>query len=224
MQMKRSTFSLLFYINTGKKKKSGKCPIVGRISVDGENTTFSTGLDIHPCEWNAGSGLANGKSKENPAINKQIEKYKTEIKKHYNNILEHKGFITAECIKNALKGIGTNKNTLMQEFSQFLEEKKKSIGIRITERTYIQYGMGYRHMKNYLKHKLNVDDIPFGKVNIALINDYAYYLKVDLKMAACSVHSFLAPFRTTVKRAHNRGLLHQDPFFDYTHEKIIILV
>ena len=221
MQNIRSTFSLLFYINTSKTKKSGKCPILGRISVDGENTTFSTGMDVLPSDWNAGSGLATGKSKESLAINKQIGDYKTEVEKHYRNMLENKGFVTAEYLKNALRGIGMNQNTVMQEFSLFLEEKKKSIGIRISENTYIQYCKGYRHLKNYLKNKLNVDDIPFGKVDIALIEDYAYYLKVDLKMAASSVHSFITPLRTVVKRAFNKGLLRQDPFFDYTQEKII---
>jgi site-specific recombinase XerD len=220
MQKIRSTFSLLFYINTSKTKKSGKCPIVGRISIDGESTAFSTGLEVFPSEWDAGSGLTTGKSKENHAINRQIENCKSEIERHYRKMLENKGFVSAQCLKNALQGVGTNQNTVMQEFSLFLEEKKKSVGIRIAENTYIQYCKGYRHLKGFLKDRLNADDIPFGKVDIALIEDYAYYLKVDLKLAARSVHSFLAPFRTTVKRAFNRGLLRQDPFFDYTQEKI----
>jgi len=219
MQNKRSTFGILFYINTSKAKKSGKCPILGRISIDGENTTFSTGTDILPSGWDAGSGKATGK--ENFLINKQIENYKTEIEKHYREMLETKGFVTAEILKNALRGIGTHQNTVMQEFSAFLEEKRKSIGIRISENTYIQYTKGYYHLRNYLKDKMSVDDIPFGKIDIALIEDYAYYLKVDMRLAAWSVHSFMAPLRTTVKRACNKGLLRQDPFFDYTHEKII---
>ena len=221
MQNTRSTFGLLFYINTSKTKKSGKCPILGRISVDGENTAFSTGLDILPSDWDAGSGKVTGKSQIGTSINKQIENYKTEIEKHYRNLLESKGYVTAEYLKNTLRGIGTNKNAVIQEFSLFLEEKKKSIGVRISENTYIQYCKGYRHLKNFLKEKLNVDDIPFGKVDIAFIESYAYYLKVDLQLSARSVHSFLAPLRTTVKRAFNKGLLRQDPFFDYTHEKII---
>jgi site-specific recombinase XerD len=109
----------------------------------------------------------------------------------------------------------------MQEFTIFLEEKQKGIGIKNAENTYIQYCKGYQHFKNFLKEKLGVDDIPFGKVNIALIEDYAYYLKVDLKLSAWSVHSFIAPLRTTVKRGFNRGMLQQDPFFDFTQEKII---
>jgi site-specific recombinase XerD len=164
---------------------------------------------------------SEGKSKENPAINKQIESYKIETGRHYRNLLESTGFVTAEILKNALRGIGTNQNTLMQEFTVFLEEKKKSIGIRISENTYIQYCKGYRHLNNFLKTELGVSDIPFGKVSIALIEDYVYYLKVDLQMAVRSVNSFLAPFRMTVKRAFNRGMIPQDPFIDYTHEKAI---
>ena len=219
MQYNRSTFSILFYINASKAKKSGKCPILGRISIDGENTAFSTGMDILPSGWDAGSGKATEKA--NSLINRQIENYKAEIEKHYREMLETKGFVTAEMIKNALRGIGTHQNTVMQEFSAFLEEKRKSIGIRISENTYIQYTKGYYHLRNYLKEKLKLNDIPFCKINIALIEDYAYYLKVDMRLAAWSVHSFMAPLRTTVKRACNKGLLRQDPFFDYTHEKII---
>jgi site-specific recombinase XerD len=217
MQTNRSTFSILFYINTGKMKKSGKCPIFGRISIDGENTAFSTGLDILPEEWNANKGIATGNSN----INKQIEQFRAETGRHYKNMLENRGYVTAEMLKNALRGIGINQNTVVQEFSNFLEEKKKGIGIKNAENTYIQYCKGYQHFKNFLKEKLKVDDIPFGKVDIALIEDFAYYLKVDLHLAAISVHSFIAPLRTTVKRGFNRGLLRQDPFFDFTQEKII---
>jgi hypothetical protein len=100
MQTNRSTFSILFYINTSKTKKSGKCPILGRISIDGENTAFSTGLDILPDEWNANKGL----SRSNSIINRQIEQFRTETGRHYKNMLENKGYVTAEMLKNALRG------------------------------------------------------------------------------------------------------------------------
>jgi hypothetical protein len=95
MQTNRSTFSILFYINTSKTKKSGKCPIIGRISIDGENTAFSTGLDILPSDWDAGSGKVVSKSSESLIVNRQIENYKMEIEKHYRNMLESKGYVTA---------------------------------------------------------------------------------------------------------------------------------
>ena len=109
MQKTRSTFNVLFYINRSKAKKSGKCPILGRISIDGENTAFSTGLDIFPSEWNANLG----KTINNSTVNQQISELKNEIESHYRTMLENKGFVTAEMLKNALRGIGTHQNSVM---------------------------------------------------------------------------------------------------------------
>ena len=79
MEHNRSTFSILFYLNTSKKKKSGKCPIMGRISVDGESKAFSTGLELLPEQWDVKQGLSTGKTKEKSDINKQIERYRADL-------------------------------------------------------------------------------------------------------------------------------------------------
>ena len=46
--MARSTFKTLFYINRSKEKKNGSCPIMGRITIDGEQVQYSTGKEIAP--------------------------------------------------------------------------------------------------------------------------------------------------------------------------------
>ena len=52
----RSTFKQLFYINRQKMKKNGKCPIMGRITIDGKVCQYSTGYEIDPCLWNTSTG------------------------------------------------------------------------------------------------------------------------------------------------------------------------
>ncbi len=219
MEHNRSTFSVLFYLNTSKKKKSGKCPVMGRISVDGKSTAFGTRADVLPDEWNASEGLATGK--DNTAINKQIEDYKTALETHYRNIVENQGFVTAELLKNALRGIGTGQNTVMQEFSELVEEKRKSVGIKIVASSYGIYTAAYRHFKGFLRHKYDADDIPFSMVNQAMVEEFAYYLKIDARLAARTARSTMKPFRTVVKQAFNKGLMRNDPFFDYKPEKIL---
>ncbi len=221
MQINRSTFGILFYLNTSKTKKSGKCPIVGRITVDGKSTTFSTGLDILPEQWDAKSGLAVGKSKEANGINQQIEKYQTEITEHYKTLVNDSSYVTAESLKNALRGIGLNQNTVMQEYVSLVEEKRKSIGIRIEASTYPVYPTALSHFKDFLQEKYGVDDIPFGKVDVAMIEALAYYLKIDLRMTPRTVKTNMVPFRTIVKRAFHKGMIRQDPFFDYVPERIM---
>ena len=70
----RSTFKLLFYINRQKVKKNGKCPVMGRITLDGKVSQYSTGLEIEPEFWNADTGRAvvDGR-KENLAAEKKKE-------------------------------------------------------------------------------------------------------------------------------------------------------
>jgi hypothetical protein len=106
MEHNRSTFSILFYLNTSKKKKNGKCPVMGRISVDGKNTAFSTGMDILPDEWDAKTGLATGKSKKADDINTEIGKLQIQLARHYKSLVESSGYVTAEALKNALRGVG----------------------------------------------------------------------------------------------------------------------
>lgn len=221
MKTNRSTFSIFFYPNTSKVKKSGTCPIVGRITVDGKNTTFSTGLEIMPDDWDNQSGTAKGQSKESVSINKQIDKFRNEISSHYNNMVNINGYVTAEALKNALRGIGINRNTLMQEFAELLDEKQRSIGIRITESTFPVYTNAYRHMKEFLQEKYNLTDIPFGKIDTPFVEAYFHYLKIDLKMTARSVKTNMNPFRQAVVRACNKGVLRQNPFFDFVPERVI---
>ena len=221
MKTNRSTFSIFFYPNTSKVKKSGTCPIVGRIAVDGKNTTFSTGLEIMPDDWDNQSGTAKGQSKESSAINKQIDKFRNDISSHYNNMVNNSGYVTAKALKNALRGIGINRNTLMQEFAELLDEKRRSIGIRITESTFPVYTNAYRHMKEFLQEKYNLTDIPFGKIDTPFVETYFHYLKIDLKMTERSVKTNMNPFRQAVVRAYNKGVLRQNPFFDFVPERVI---
>ena len=192
---------------------------MGRISVDGKSTAFSMGIDILPSEWNALKGLATGK--DNISVNKQIGNCRAKLEEYYKTMVENQGFVTAELLKNALRGIGTAQNTVMQEFADLVEEKRKSVGIRIVASSYCIYPAAYRHFKGFLRHKYNADDIPFNMVNIAMVEEFAYYLKIDARLAARTARSTMKPFRTVVRRAYNKGLLHNDPFFNYVPEKIL---
>lgn len=220
MQTNRSTFSILFYLNTSKKKKSGKCPIVGRISVDGKNTAFSTGLELFSEQWNAQSGLAIGKSKEIDSINHQIESYKTEITNHYKNMVSKNSYVTAEYLKNALRGIGTRQNTILQEFAEYLEECRKSVGINKVYHTYRMYCVAYNHLRDFISSKYGVRDMTFGQVDFSFVESYDYYLKIDKGMTPRTVEGNILPFRRVVRRAINKEMVRQDPFFNYVPTRV----
>lgn len=222
MQNNRSTFAILFYLNTSKRKKSGNCPIMGRISVDGKSSAFSTGLELSPDYWDAKQGIATGKSKEETNINRQIENYRAELIRYYKTLLDSKSYITAEILKNAIKGIGIRQNTLIQEFAALVEEKRQSVGILIVQTTYTHLNRAYRHLKEFVQYKYGVTDIPFTQVDFDFIESYVYYLKINLQFNPNSTNNTIKPLRKVVMRALNKGLMHQDPFFGYRPQRITI--
>ncbi len=110
----RSTFKLLFYINRQKTKKNGRCPIMGRVTIDGKMTQYTTGLEIEPDLWNpeTGRAMSGGKRLENlpPEAKDEVRKLNIHLdgleekaKKAYNEKVEEIGYVSAELIKNVKK-------------------------------------------------------------------------------------------------------------------------
>ena len=195
---------------------------MGRISVDGKSSAFSTGLELSPGYWDAKQGIATGKSKEETNINRQIENYRAELIRYYKTLLDSKSYITAEILKNAIKGIGIRQNTLIQEFAALVEEKRQSVGILIVQTTYTHLDRAYRHLKKFVQYKYGVTDIPFTQVDFDFIESYVYYLKINLQFNPNSTNNTIKPLRKVVMRALNKGLMHQDPFFGYRPQRITI--
>ena len=118
----RSTFKLLFYINRQKVKKNGKCPIMGRITLDGKVSQYSTGLEIEPVYWDADAGkaivdgckenLAGEKKKELFRLNDTLSALEAKARIAYKENVDSYGFVSAEIIKNAVTGKSQVKETL----------------------------------------------------------------------------------------------------------------
>ena len=177
-------------------------------------------MDILPEQWNAQSGLAIGKSKEIDNINRQIESYRTEISSYYKDMVSKNGYVTAEYLKNALRGVGSHQNTVLQEFAEYLEECRRSVGINKVYSTYRMYCVAYNHLKDFIVSKYGVNDVTFGQVNFNFVESYDYYLKIDKEMTPRTVEGNILPFRRVVRRAINKGIVRQDPFFNYVPTRV----
>ena len=94
--MARSTFKTLFYINRSKLKKNGKCPIMGRITIDGQQVQYSMGLDINPNNWDAKHGRCKGDIDEMKNINRILTEKEGQIQTKYNELVWQKGYVSAE--------------------------------------------------------------------------------------------------------------------------------
>lgn len=122
----RSTFKTVFYVN-GSKEKNGIVPIMGRVTINGTIAQFSCKQRISKELWDAKGNRAKGKSREAVAVNYALDNIKAQITKHYQRLSDREAFVTAEMVRNAYQGIGTEYETLLRAFAM----KTRPIDIKI---------------------------------------------------------------------------------------------
>ena len=215
----RSTFKYLFYINRNKVKKNGLCPVMGRITLDGEIVQFSTGLETNPDLWDAKTGRSTGRTTYEAGVNRELRSLSATIEKHYASIVEKDGYVTAERVKNAVLNIAQEPTTLLKELEEVTEEIRKSVGINHTIATYRSYVNAHLNLSRFIRDKYGKSDMSFSSLEYSFIEDYDMYLKIDHQMATGSVMQHIIFLRKLVKRAMNKGIISRNPFFGYVPDQ-----
>ena len=80
--MKKSC-KVLFYIKRNAPLRSGLVPIMGRITVDGQRTQFSTRLALPPEAWDVAQNRAVGRSLEMAQINRALDEMRIGLEQSF---------------------------------------------------------------------------------------------------------------------------------------------
>ncbi|SHG08223.1 site-specific integrase [Dysgonomonas macrotermitis] len=211
----RSTFSILFYINRQKVKKNGKCPVMGRITVDGKLTQFSTGEEIAPALWNVKKGRSTGKDKVDRELNQKLEEYERKLVKYYNRQVEEDACVTAESLKNALLTAKSGIPMLLAEFRAHNGEYLKGVGIVKSKGSYYSYVHAYNNLEKFIQQKCGLEDIAFRELQPSFIEDFEFFLRFNRGFSVNTVFNVLMKLKHMVHRAISRGMLRKNPFADY---------
>lgn len=225
----RSTFRLLFYLNRQKVKVNGNCPIMGRITLDGKVSQYSTGLEVTSVLWNAETGrvIVTGKRTEQlipedikrlKVINRRLDELDVSAELAYKKSVDTIGYVSAEIIKNAVTGRVQAKETLIALFDEHNLEYAKRVGIDRVHHTYIRYLTTRKHIHNFLKYKYDVEDVPLRSLDMQFINDFKFYLSTVLRLKTISLNDYLILLRKIARLALKQRTLKRDPFSGYRLE------
>lgn len=223
--MIRSTFKQLFYINRQKVKKNGKCPVMGRITLDSKISQYSTGLEVHPDLWNPDTGRATfaGRKAEMLSVeekemlrtlNRELEKCELKAQDAYKENVAQ-GYVSAEIIKNAVTGKNLPKDTLLTLFDEHNEEYAKRVGIDRVRPCLVRYLTTRKHIASFLEYKHGMADIPLRSLDMQFIEDFEFYLSTVRKIAMGTFNTYLINLHKVAKLAVKQHTLKRDPFLGY---------
>ena len=208
----RSTFAVLFYINRTKVRKDGTCQLLCKVSIDAEWEQIGTKVSVNPATWNPEKGRADGRSANAVTVNRAIDDLTAEIEGHYRRIKDSLGFITAELVKNAVKGIGQKPLTLLALFREHNEEYRKRIGVDRIKETYDSYMRSYKHLSAFVHEKKGVEDVTLRSLDRVFYDDFEVFLRTDCNMSPKTVHEHLYRLKKMTMRAVSQGTLRRDPY------------
>ena len=128
--MKVEKFKVLLYLKKSGLDKSGKAPIMGRITVNRTMAQFSCKLSCTPGLWNPRESRLNGKSREAVETNAKIDRLLLDINAAFDSLLERKTDFDAASVKDAFQGSMSVQMTLMKMLDAVRDEVKSRSGIR----------------------------------------------------------------------------------------------
>ena len=212
MEKHRNTFAILFYINRTKIRKDGMCQLLCKISINAEAEQVGTKVSVDPSLWDATKGCATGRSRNALEVNDAIGKLTRKITDHYNLIRGSLGFVTAELVKNALKGIAQKPHTLMKLFEEHNDEFKQRVGVDRKKEMYDVYRLSYSHLSVFLRKKYDVEDVSLRSLDLDFYDAYDLFLRTDKGMQQKTVHEHMTILKKITRRAFNQGTVRRDPY------------
>ena len=200
--MKVEKFKVLLYLKKSGLDKSGKAPIMGRITVNRTMAQFSCKLSCNPELWNPRESRLNGKSKEAVEVNAKIDKLLLGINSAFDSLLARKIDFDATAIKELFQGSVETQMTLLKRLDMHIEDMRSRVGIDVAKTSLSTYVYCRRYLGEYIQKRFKTDDVAFGQMNEQMAFEYQEYALNDKGLAVDTVRHYLAILKKICRMAN----------------------
>ena len=211
----RSTLSILFYLKHGSPSKDDRLPLMCRITIDGESTSFSCKRRLPADRWDPRQGRMTGNDDEAQMINQELEHLREQLLTDFSAILKEYGSIKPQWLKEYTLGAPERQEMLLYMFHKHNEDFRKMVGYGKSQKSYQRYDIVYRHLRTFIRSRYFLEDIRIKYVTIHLINAFEQYLRVTLGLKNNTVWVYMITFKHIIALARAAGAIRSDPFSTY---------
>ncbi|NDV68285.1 site-specific integrase [Dysgonomonas sp. 25] len=203
--MKVEKFKVLLYLKKSSLDKSGKAPIMCRVTVNNSISQFSCKLSCTSDLWNPRESRLDGKSREAVETNQKIEKLLLAVHSAFDSLIERKKPFDAESVKVLFQGSMNSQTTLLALLDSYMDGLRARIGIDVAPTTLGSYKYTHRTLSKFIKKKFKTKDVAFGQLNEQFIREYQDFISLELGYAMDGVRHFLAILKKMCKIAFKEG-------------------
>lgn len=209
-----STFKILFYIRKNYLNRDKKAPLMIRVTINGKMVQFNSKLDIEPQYWNPKKQRAEGSGKQIKMFNTLLENIKYSLQNHFHEIVCEE-IPTPEKVRDSFLGVADKENTLMLLFKRHLDNLKNIVGKGMAQATYDKYDITYRRLKEFMKSRYNLSDIPLRDIKNIFVVDFENFLIQTYDYGKNTRAKFLQRFHSVILIARRNNWIKTDPFDNF---------
>lgn len=217
--MKVEKFKVLLYLKKSGLDKSGRAPIMGRITVNRTMAQFGCKLSCTPELWNPRESRLNGKSREAVETNAKIEKLLLAINTAFDSLVGRKVDFDATDVKDLFQGSMETQMTLMKMTDAVCDDIKARIGIDRAKGTYPAYHYMRLALGEFIETKYKVRDLAFGQLTEQFIHDYQTFVTGEKGHAIDTARHYLAILKKICRLAYKKGYSEKCHFLHFALPK-----
>ncbi|WP_314673006.1 tyrosine-type recombinase/integrase [Segatella salivae] len=204
--MKIEKMKVLLYLKKSGLDKSGKAPIMGRITVGRSIAQFSCKLSCDPNLWNPRESRMDGKSREAVEVNGRLENLLLSIQSAYQSLLTRGCPFDATDVKEQFLGSVQIRCMLIERLDMLIKEKESHIGVDIRKESIASYHSTRIHLQEFIQKKYKVSDLAFSQLTENFIHEFQQYFLGECGFQESSFYNVATHLKTVCRLAYREGL------------------
>ena len=204
--MKQEKMKVLLYLKKSGLDKSGKAPIMGRITLGRSIAQFSCKLSCNPDLWNPRESRMDGKSREAVEINSRLESLLLSVQSAYQSLLSKGCLFDAADVKELFQGSVQTRCRLIERLDMLIKEKESHVGIDIKEGAIHGYHSTRIHLQKFIQRKYKVTDLAFSQLTENFIYEFEQYFLGECGFQESTFYNAATHLKTVCRLAYREGL------------------
>ena len=196
---------VLLYLKKSSRDRSGKAPIMGRITLGRSIAQFSCKLFCNPALWNPRESRMDGKSREAVEVNAKLDNLLLAVQASYQSLLAKGSPFDATDIKDHFQGSVQSRTLFLERFDVLIENMEKHVGVDIKDNSLASYRQTRAQLHRFIRAKYNASDLAFSQLTEDFIQQFEQYVTGEMGLKQSTCYNMIVLIKKACKLAYREG-------------------
>ena len=207
---------VLLYLKKSSLDRSGKAPIMGRITLGRSIAQFSCKLSCSSDLWNPRESRVDGKSREAVEVNGRLDNLLLAVQASYQSLLAKGSPFDATDIKEDFQGSVQSRTMLLERFDGLIEDMEEHVGIDIKRESLVLYRQTRMRLQQFIRAKHNASDLTFSQLTEDFVKRFEQFATGEMGLKQSTCYNMIVLIKKVCKLAYREGAA-DSLLFDNVH-------